>query len=78
MRVDKTELVLIAMTLALIATRARAETMIRTVPDGAVLSYSVAGRVVQEIPLRAGTYRITVEEMATRAGHRPLPKREAR
>jgi hypothetical protein len=35
----------------------------RVVPDEASVSYSVGGRVVQSMPLRAGTYRITVERL---------------
>lgn len=35
----------------------------RVVPDGASISYAVDGRIVQSMPLRAGTYRLTVEEI---------------
>lgn len=65
-----------AVVMALVCARARAETVIKTVPEGATLEYRVGGQLVQNMPLRAGTYRITVEEMPTRTGpsHRPQPK----
>ena len=37
--------------------------MIKVVPEGAVVSLSVRGSVVQSMALRPGTYRITVEEV---------------
>jgi hypothetical protein len=58
-------------------------TLIRTVPDGASLSYSVGDSVIQTMPLRAGTYQIIIKELpvfpARRHGPRvPLPRARPR
>lgn len=68
MRGVELRLALMAALLMLTCARARAESLIRTVPEGATLEYRVGGQVVQSVPLRAGTYRITVEEIPTRTG----------
>lgn len=54
---------------------AETQSMIKTVPEGSSVNYIVDGRVVQSMTLRAGTYRLTIEEMPTRAGA-ARPKRE--
>jgi len=43
---------------------ARSEEIIKTVPEDAVLEYRIKGQLVQSMPLRPGTYRLSVEELS--------------
>jgi hypothetical protein len=52
---------LLVLSTLLARSETNAITMIKTVPEGATLNYSVRGQLRQTMALTPGTYRITIE-----------------